>query len=242
MWNKVYKVMVFCLLYVILFFNVVLMDTNVQTREGLSKILETFQSNEEVCEDCEIYKEEINDLEIELEDTIPRSDNIVFVGNSLIEGLRLNSGSDAAFLSKGGINIDGLKSTIYNSLTYYDCDKVIVGFGSNEMGIFTKEQFIQSYQDLINHIRSINPNSEIIIMSIPPVTRGRSAEGDRYNNENVKLYNTYLVELCEKDKDLVYLDNTPFFTDALNTEWSGDGLHLYDRIYKLWYEFIMKNI
>ena len=64
----------------------------------------------------------------------------------------------------------------------------------------------------------------------------------RYNNENIRLYNTYVEEVCELDKELIYFDNSPFFTDELNTEWSGDGLHYYNRIYQNWYNFIMENV
>ena len=245
MFDKFCKVIGLCLLACVVISNCFMYNINASNSKQLEMVMTHIEKeNNTSCIDCEKSEEEITILEDKVEELSVRTeeDKIVFIGNSLFEGLRLNSGSDAVFLSKGGINVKGLKTGIYDALEHYECEKVIIELGTNEIGVLTKEEFIKSYQDLISHIRSINPNSEIIILSIPPVTRSRSESDDRYNNENIRIYNTYVVELCELDKDLIYLDNSPFFTDELNTEWSGDGVHLYNRIYMDWYKFIMERV
>ena len=224
---KIYKIVV-CLLVLLIGISVV----------GLYQLIIVKNI---VLEEPEII-EVVESVESDIEEGTINIDNVVFVGNSLIEGLRLHSGSNAVFLSKGGINLDGLKSYIYQTLTLYDCEIVIIGMGSNEMVYFTKDMFMNSYRDLIEHIRSINPDSKIICMSVPPVTRSRSKEDLDYNNDKVKLFNSYIEELCLSDSSLILLDNTKFFGDFLNSEWSADGRHLYDKIYKEWYDFIVLEL
>ena len=168
-------------------------------------------------------------------------DNIVYIGNSLVEGLRLNSGANNPFLAKVGISLEGLKSKHYGLLNQYDCETVVIGMGTNELGSYSKEKFINSYMDLVNHIRSINPNSNIICMTIPPVTVNKSNSNNYFNNNNVEIYNRYIKELCEQN-NLIFLDNEPFFGKVLNNSWSGDGIHLKGNIYKDWYEYIVSEI
>ena len=244
MFDKICKIVGLFLLLALLVSNCFMYNMNATNSEQLKVVMNHIENDENVCLDCVESAKIIGDLEEKVDRLSVRTeeDKIVFIGNSLFEGLRLNAGSDAVFMSKGGINVEGLKSGIYDTLTHYDCEKVIVGLGTNEIGVLTKEEFIKSYQDLVSHIRGINPDSKIVIMSIPPVTRSRSESDARYNNENIRLYNTYVEEVCELDKELIYFDNSPFFTDELNTEWSGDGLHYYNRIYQQWYKYIMENV
>ena len=168
-------------------------------------------------------------------------ENIVFVGNSLIEGLKLYSNSSNTFLSKVGINLDGLKSNIYSQLESFSCDTVVIGMGTNDLGYYSEEKFKSSYMDLINKIYSINPSSVIICMSIPPVSQGKSDNDKQFNNDNVEIYNQYIKNICEEN-NLIYLDNTKYFGDCLNNNWTSDGIHLRGNIYKEWYDYIIEEI
>ena len=171
----------------------------------------------------------------------PKTDNILFIGNSLVEGIRLCTQTNNDFLSVTGISLEGLKSDIYSQIPNYSCDTVIIGMGTNELGSYTESQFKKSYTDLINRIRSVNANARIICMSIPPITANRSSADALFNNNNVKKYNVYIKEISAENNTL-YLDNTPFFGEVLNSSWSGDGIHLIGSIYAKWYNFIRNNI
>lgn len=169
------------------------------------------------------------------------TNNMVFVGNSLVEGLRMYSNSNNSFLAKVGISLEGLKYKHYKQLNGYSCETVVIGMGTNELGSYSKEDFISSYKDLVNHIRSINHESNIICLSIPPVTQKKSNSDSKFNNTNVEIYNRYIKELCNTEK-LIYLDNEPFFGTVLDSKWSGDGIHLKGNIYREWYNYIIKMI
>ena len=169
------------------------------------------------------------------------TDNVLFIGNSLVEGIRICTNTNHGFLSVTGISLEGLKSNVYSQIANYNCDTVIIGMGTNELGSYGKDLFKKSYKDLINKIRSVNPDAQIICMSIPPVTDYRSSYDTLFNNNNVKLYNEYIKEIC-LESDTMYLDNTQFFGETLDSNWSGDGIHLTGTVYANWYNFIFNQI
>lgn len=169
------------------------------------------------------------------------NNNLLFVGNSLVEGLSVVSGDNNVYLTKVGVTLDGLKSKIYNSLQDYPCDVVVVGMGTNELGSYGESLFKSEFKDLIEQIRGINKDSIIICLSIPPVSDRKSRNDELFNNSNVALYNQYIKEIVDSE-NLNYIDNTKFFGDVLKSDWTGDGIHLTGSVYKYWYSFILEEI
>ena len=169
------------------------------------------------------------------------NDRILFIGNSLIEGIRICNNTNHDFLSVSGISLEGLKSNIYNQISNYSCTTVIIGMGTNELGNYSETQFKNSYKDLISQIYLVNSNARIICMSIPPITNSRSFYDTLFNNNNVQIYNQYIQEICAEN-NLIYLDNTPFFGNVLNENWSSDGIHFNGYVYTDWYNFIISQI
>ena len=113
--------------------------------------------------------------------------------------------------------------------------------GTNELGSYTEVGFKNYYVALIEHIRSINTNSVIYALSIPPVSERKSNNDELFNNDNVVLFNSYIRDICE-ETNIVFIDNGEFFGIVLNSEWTSDGMHLYGNIYKKWYQFILTKI
>lgn len=182
----------------------------------------------------EYYLEQTKKLDID-------TNNVVFIGNSLVEGLKIGSNGQNNFICKVGISLDGLKKGYYNQLYNYTCDTVVIGMGTNELGYYEEFRFKTSYMDLVNHIRSINPDCNIICLSIPPVTQNKSNNSSYFNNYNVKRYSEYIQELCNEN-NMIYLDNTPFFGEVLSSKWSGDGIHMSGSVYREWYKFVIEKI
>lgn len=169
------------------------------------------------------------------------TNNLVFVGNSLVEGMRMMSNGQNNFICKVGISLDGLKKGYYNKLYNYDCETVVIGMGTNELGSYSEEKFKNSYMDLVKHIRSINPDSNIVCLSIPPVSQYKSNNSSSFNNTNVVKYNGYIQDLCNNE-NMSYIDNSEFFGSVLNSKWTSDGIHLSGKIYKQWYDFVLNKI
>lgn len=204
-------------------------DTNLN---GIEKNLRAFNSLPLKVKES-IY-ESVREKEIDTKD-------ILFIGNSLIEGISLYSNSDSSFLSKVGISLDGLKNNIYNKIENYDCNVVIIGMGTNELGGYSEESFKISYNDLIDKVLSVNSNAEIYCLSVPPVSQNKSNNSTSFNNINVKRYSGYIKDICE-DRSLKYIDCSEFFGDVLKSNWTGDGIHLAAKIYVEWYNWILTKL
>ena len=165
--------------------------------------------------------------------------DLLFVGNSLIDGIRIMTGETC--LCEVGISLEGLKSEIYGQMRKYSCNNVVIEMGTNEMGVYDRERFMDEYQDLIDHIRDINEDAVIVCMSIPPVTAKEDATSEFFKNKFVRACNGYIQELCEEN-DLIYLDNTPFFGDVLDMDISDGAIHLKSNEYVEWHDYIIETL
>ena len=162
------------------------------------------------------------------EDMVP-----FFVGNSLVEGLRLNSDDGYPFYCEVGISLP----TLNRNLTLPDeYDIAIIEVGSNELGAYSEESFKGAYKELIETL-----NCPCYCLSIPPINWTKSRYAARVNNTNVRLYNDYIRSVCS-ETGATFVDCSDFFGDTLPAEWTRDGLHLTSSSYANWYQWIVQKI
>ena len=189
----------------------------------------------------------VEDMNLEVEEKVIDEklhiniDNLVFVGNSLVQGLKSVSNDNNVFYCKVGENLYGLNKKVSSQLSNHSCETVVIGMGTNELGWFTQKQFEEQYGVLVRKIREINPNSNIVVLSIPPVSQSKSDSSSAYNNSNVKKSNEYIKKICV-DNSLLFLDCSAYFGDVLRSDWTGDGMHLTGNAYIGWYDFIKSEI
>ena len=74
---------------------------------------------------------------------------------------------------------------------------MVIGLGTNGISFMSKEYFKSEYTALINDIKSISPDTKIMINSIYPVAN-YYARLDLINNEKVAECNRWLVEIAEE--------------------------------------------
>lgn len=210
--------------------------------------------NNDMVENKEVYAEkvEIEEVDIsisevsEIEEVIEvklniDTNNMVFIGNSLVQGLKSVAKDNNVFYCKVGENLYGLNKKVSSQLVNHSCETVVIGMGTNELGWFTQKQFEEQYGILVNKIREINSNSNIVVLSIPPVSQNKSNNSNEYNNTNVKKCNEYIQKICESN-NLLYIDCSEYFGDVLRSDWTGDGMHLNGSAYIGWYNFIKEKI
>lgn len=153
----------------------------------------------------------------------------LFVGNSLVEGMRMNCPDDYPFFCETGIWLQ----TLNNKLSLPDdFDCAIIEMGSNELGGYSRDRFTDEYRELVSRI-----GKPCFCLSIPPVCEAKSRYADRICNANVELYNSYIRDLCE-ETGAVYVDCSEFFGDVLDPAWTWDGLHLNSPVYLDWYTWV----
>ena len=175
-----------------------------------------------------------------------------FLGNSLMDGLRLfgglrygdfYSGTSASVISvnllQDAKNSAGEPCTRMEALLEKQYRKVYVIFGINELA-FEPESFAEIYAELLAQIAAGEPNALIYVLSLTPITQERDAEDDVFTRERILQYNAAIAEMAVKN-GYIYLD----LYDALVGEdgWlpeaqSTDGIHFKPSKYVEWANFL----
>lgn len=156
-----------------------------------------------------------------------------FVGNSLVEGLRLNSDDGFDFWCEVGISLKELNARL---VIPEDFDCVVVEMGSNELGAYGRDKFVSQYEELLSRF-----DVPCFCVSIPPVNEGKSKYAERVCNANVESYNEWVRDVCA-ETGATFVDASEFFGDSLPSDWTGDGLHLRPGVYASWYEWILESV
>lgn len=175
-------------------------------------------------------------------------ENSAILGNSLVEGLRLYSNMKSLnYFSATSVSVysatnkknrrlnDGSYGTLVEELCQKQHDKIYIELGINEIGNDV-EYFIGLYNDMLDSIMASEPDADIYIISVLPVTKNKSNSGAVYNMTRVNLYNEALHALAA-EKQCYYMDvcSAMLGDDGyLPSSWSGDGVHLHAKYYSVW--------
>jgi lysophospholipase L1-like esterase len=177
----------------------------------------------------------------------------VFIGNSLEQGFMLYAGLKTAdmfavqSISVANIGTDhvinaggGNYLTILDAMARKSYRKVFVMLGINELSWATTETFYTKYAALIDKIRELEPEAELYLQSITPVTAKQSDNSTTFTNPRIHEYNEVIRQLAE-DKEAHYL----YVFDALADEdgclpagSSDDGIHPYPKYYPQWLTYL----
>jgi lysophospholipase L1-like esterase len=129
-----------------------------------------------------------------------------------------------------------------NLLDITQPETIFVMIGINDLlrGV-DNETLLNNYQAIIQELRWVHPNAQIVIQSILPHSDEKATwEGrDRLGNipnRRIRYLNRELQDIAEAS-GVFFLDLHPLFTDErgqLRPELSTDGLHLNEQGYLVW--------
>ena len=163
-----------------------------------------------------------------------------FVGNSLVDGLKLFSGlTSSDYYSQTGLSVSNVKEEVLEKLGEKNYHKIYIELGINEI-TYETSYFKLLYGEMIDEIRRIEPDADIYIMSLLPVTQEESAQSENFNKDNIMKYNRTLRTLAS-EKGCYFLDVYSALVDTdgnLPTEMSWDGIHLTADGYGVWENYI----
>lgn len=121
--------------------------------------------------------------------------------------------------------------------------KIYILLGINEIG-YSYSWIVDNYSKTLEYIRMYQPDAKIIIQSNMHVTKKKSdANPNTFSNARINELNSRLSRLAD-GKNIFYLGFEEIFDDstgAMNPTYSGDGVHLYGKCYKLWRDWILEN-
>lgn len=124
---------------------------------------------------------------------------------------------------------------------------IYLSYGVNDMGLGIgadrgEDGYGQVYEEQINKLLEVSPNSTIVINSIIPPTPGVVESNPTWNQS--EEFNEQIKAICEKN-GWIYVDNDPLAQGGTADIYAGDGIHFLAGVYPVWatnmYEAVMEN-
>ena len=171
--------------------------------------------------------------------------NSAFVGNSFADGMEIYNLIDGAdFFARVGLSVEDAEklSTTTGKVSVIDeldrdkkYSKVFFMFGENELGWLDESVFIEKYEKLIEKAKRYQPNADIYLLAITPVTEAVSKKGeDGATNENVARFNK-LIKQVAQDENVNFADIYSAVVNdkgCLPEDAASDGVHFNKEYYK----------
>lgn len=179
----------------------------------------------------------------------------VFIGDSRTVGMFEYAGLEetATFYASKGLTVYRLfdseivdvpgerkKITVEEALQQNSFAKIYLMIGINEMGTGTVDSFIEKYQEVVAHLRELQPDAILYLQAIIKVTTERSDQGDYINNEGIVARNERIAQMADNQK-IFYLDVNPYVCDetgGMVPEYTFDGVHLKAKYIDIWKDFL----
>lgn len=184
-------------------------------------------------------------------------DSCVFIGDSLTYGLSsygiVSSSNVYASVSMSIAKIETEEiETQYGTMTVLDAleqsqpENIYVMLGTNGAAWLSVDDMYDYYTSFMKKLMSTCPDSEIYIISVPPVTSDKetSVESPILNSDLDSL-NELLLSYAN-DKSIHYLDINSYLKDggsSLPSSYAeNDGVHLKYSTYELFVDYILTHV
>jgi lysophospholipase L1-like esterase len=182
----------------------------------------------------------------------------VFIGDSRTVGMRDYGGLKdiSTFYASTGLTVYKIftapivevpdqkqKITIEEALSQKQFAKIYLMIGINEMGTGTVDSFLQKYQEVVTHLRELQPNAIIYLQGIMKVTTKRSDQGDYINNPGIDARNVGIAQIAD-NVSTYYLDVNSAICDAtggMEPSYTFDGVHLKAQYIPLWKDYLKEH-
>ena len=166
-------------------------------------------------------------------------DDAAFLGNSLIDGFRLFSGLNTCdYYCATSMTVAGAGDLI-SQMGQQQYGKIYILLGINEIG-YDVDYFIDLYQKMLDDIREVEPDADIYIMSLTPVSAYKSSTSDVFTMDRVRMYNEGLHKLAA-DNECWYVDLVEALAGDdgyLPSDVTTDGVHFTASEYKVWLDYL----
>lgn len=140
---------------------------------------------------------------------------------------------------------NGTKMLIEDCIANSGASKVYIMLGMNDIGLYGIDDTIVNYEELVSRIKEKSPSVQIVVQSMTPMTSTSNIMGSSLNNDNIKVYNNRLSELCSKN-GWAFVDVASVMYDAqginLNRDFCSDpddmGVHFTEAGCEKWIEYL----
>ena len=178
-------------------------------------------------------------------------DDALFIGDSRTVGIYeygvlkgadffCNVGMSVYSVHKAEVNVKSVgKTTLTSLLETAKYGKVYIMLGMNELG-YSLNKTISKYEELINEVRTLQPDAIIYLQANLRVTKKRSDSDSIYNNTKIDRINSAVAEYAN-NKDIFYIDVNPLFDDGegnFDKKYTNDNTHPFAKYYTEWSKWL----
>lgn len=179
-------------------------------------------------------------------------DDAVFIGDSIINGLKLNSAivRSSTWLVNDNMTVasaetdtieldDGTTTKLLDALDAEQYGKVYIMLGVNDLTA-PADEWAGQYEELLADIAEKQPDAVIYVMGVMPVSRIAAQGKDHLAPASIVSHNQALFKVLWNN-GYYYLDTYGQFADAegyLASEDNTDGIHLTASKYLEMYQYI----
>jgi len=179
----------------------------------------------------------------------------VFIGDSRTDGFRLMAGVwDAEYITFAGMEVKKFytygfygaeKLTAEQALKSLGTNygKVYISLGLNELGWAFFSVYYNKLGEIVDTIRAFNPNADIYLITVMPVSEQRSKQVYYESLENVAAINELIAQVA-REKKVYYVDVDSIFRDAkgyLPEGYASDGVHLNRDPIMTWRDYLLTH-
>lgn len=169
-------------------------------------------------------------------------ESIVFLGDSMSQRNEWREQFSLDQIANRGIDSDttaGVYARLGQILPY-NVKKIFLMIGVNDISNGVNHtDILENYEKIIAKINEASPDTELFVQSILPVNN--SFYNHHMDNQDVIDVNKNIEKLCSKYNCTyinLYDDLKASFTNELDMNYTGDGVHLCGAGYKAWVEKI----
>lgn len=139
----------------------------------------------------------------------------------------------------------GTKMLVEDCVANSGADTLYIMLGMNDIGLYGIDDTIENYKTLLGKITAKSPQIQVVVQSMTPMTDTSTILGEDLNNENIKIYNSRLSEMCTEN-GWAFVDVASVMYDAegvnLNRDFCSDpdglGVHFTEAGCEKWVEYL----
>lgn len=162
-------------------------------------------------------------------------DDVFFIGDSLSTGLvNYEFLKPENVFAQAGLTPSSVMTTDINGISVYDAaakagkSYICIMLGTNGLSYLESDYMSEKMTEFIDELQRVCPNSQVVLVSIPPVTKLHEDEKPE-KLDKITEYNSHIQKIAE-DKELLFADIFSLLHDEtgyLAEHYAEtDGLHL----------------
>ncbi len=142
---------------------------------------------------------------------------------------------------------NGTKMLVEDCIKNSGVKKVYIMLGMNDIGLYSLDDSIENYKELVKRIKEKSPSVIIIVESMTPIASTSNRLGDKFNNTRIREYNSKLLEMCREmgwyfvDVGSVMYDESGYLRKDFCSDLETMGMHFTNAGCEQWVSYLMTH-